>query len=78
MTVTPDSDSLLFFFCPAERWTQGARSMAGSDYSHFHPVCVTGYLGGFHPGHDSTEEATVRGHIQPQLTGGGWSQTGDG
>lgn len=41
-------------------------------------MCVTGHSGGVFPRHDSAEEASVRGHVQPQLTGGGWSQTGDG
>lgn len=52
--------------------------MAGSDYSHRHPVCITSHPGHIRSGHDSAEETTVRRNVQPQLTGGGWSSTGDG
>lgn len=52
--------------------------MAGSDYSHLHPVCITSHPGSICSGHDSAEETTVGGHVQPQLTGGRRSSTGDG
>lgn len=52
--------------------------MAGSDYSHLHPVRITSHPGHICSGHDSAEEAPVRGNVQPQLTGGRWSSTGDG
>lgn len=52
--------------------------MVGSHHSSDHPVCINSHPGGVLPHHDSPEETSVRGHIQPQLTGGGWSQTGDG
>lgn len=63
---------------PAERRAQRACSLAGGGHSSDNPLHVTGHLSGLFPHHDGPEEASVRGHLQPQLTGSGWSQTGDG
>ena len=62
----------------AERWAKGACSLACSDHPPDHPMCITGHPGSVFPHHYSSEETPVRGYIQPQLTGGSWSQTGDG
>lgn len=65
--------------CPlAERGAKRASPLAGCDHSPDHAVRATGHPGGVFPRPDSTEEAPVGGHIQPQLTGGGWCQAGDG
>lgn len=52
--------------------------MVGSGHSFDHSMCLTGHPGGVFSHHDSTKEASIRGHIQPQLTGGSWGQTGNG
>lgn len=62
----------------AERGAEGESPLAGSDHPADHSVYVIGHTGSVCPHHDGSEEAAVRGHIQPQLSGGCWCQTRDG
>lgn len=52
--------------------------MAGSDHPADNPVCAPGHPHRLLPRDDGAKEAPVRGHLQPQLPGGGRRPSGNG